>query len=243
MKKTLLSLLAVGSLFASNYAHGSWSYSGNTGPSHWGDLSKKYEMCKIGKNQSPINISNEIKAGLTPLNIYYNVKAYEFLNNGHTLKAKIKNGAKLYIDGKEFKLLQFHFHTPSENTIEGKYFPMEAHFVHASKNGELAVVSVMFKEGKKNPALQKLINNMPIHKGMEKNICDANLKAKDLLPQNLDYYRFNGSLTTPPCTEGVRWFVLKTPVEMSKEQIKEFEKVMGKNNRPTQPINARMILK
>jgi carbonic anhydrase len=200
-------------------------------------------MCKIGKNQSPVNITNEVKASLTPLKVNYDVKAYEFLNNGHTLKAKMKKGGELYIDGKEFKLLQFHFHTPSENTIEGKYFPMEAHFVHASKDGELAVVSVMFKNGKYNATMQKLIDNMPKHAGDYKNICKANIKAKDLLPKNLDYYRFNGSLTTPPCTEGVRWFVLKTPVEMSESQIKEFEKIMGKNNRPTQPLNARVILK
>jgi len=239
MKKTLLSLLAIGSLFASD---GTWGYSGDIGPSHWGDLKSEYQMCKIGKNQSPINITNEIKANLKPLKIEYNVKAYEFVNNGHTLKAKMKKGGKLYIDNKEFKLIQFHFHTPSENTIEGKFFPMEAHFVHASKDGELAVVSVMFQNGKYNATMQKLINNIPKHLDY-KNICKTNLKAKDLLPKNLDYYRFNGSLTTPPCSEGVRWFVLKTPVEMSPAQIKEFEKVMGKNNRPIQPINARVILK
>ena len=241
MKKTLLSLLAVGSLFASG--HNIWGYSGHNGPSHWGDLKSEYTMCKIGKNQSPINITNEIKANLTPLNIYYDVKAYKFLNNGHTLKAKMKNGAKIYIDGKEFNLIQFHFHTPSENTIDGKYYPMEAHFVHSTKKGELAVLAVMFKEGKYNPNLEKLTINLPKHIGEEKDISKSNLKAKDLLPGNLDYYRFNGSLTTPPCSEGVRWFVLKTPVEISKSQIDKFEKIMGKNNRPTQPINARIILK
>jgi len=120
---------------------------------------------------------------------------------------------------------------------------MEAHFVHSTKDGELAVVSVMFKIGRHNPAIQKLINNMPKHAGEKKNICSADLKAKDLLPKSLEYYRFNGSLTTPPCTEGVRWFVLKQPVQMSAEQVKEFEKIMGKNNRPIQPINARVILK
>jgi len=241
MKKILLSLFAIGSLFASNHAQ--WGYTGEYGPSHWGDLKSEYKMCKIGKNQSPINITNEIKANLQPLKLEYNVKAYEFLNNGHTLKAKMKKGATLYIDGKKFNLLQFHFHTPSENTINGKHFPMEAHFVHSSKNGELAVISLMFQNGKYNATMQKLINNMPKHAGNYKNICKANLKAKDLLPKKLDYYRFNGSLTTPPCSEGVRWFVLKTPVEMSETQIKEFEKIMHKNNRPIQPINARIILK
>ncbi|NPA87271.1 MAG: carbonic anhydrase family protein [Epsilonproteobacteria bacterium] len=247
MKKLLASLaisaMTAGTLMASNYAHGTWSYSGKTGPEYWGDLKKEYIMCKIGKNQSPIDVSGAVSATLTPLNIYYDVKAKTFLNNGHTVKAEMKDGAKLYIDGKEFKLLQFHFHTPSENTINGEYFPMEAHFVHSTKDGELAVVAVMFKIGKYNPALQKLVDNMPKKPGVKNNLCPANLKAKDLLPKSLEYYRFNGSLTTPPCSEGVRWFVLKQPVEVSEKQIKAFEKVMGKNNRPLQPINARVILK
>lgn len=246
MKKIFIKLgiaaLMSTSLFAGNYAHSSWSYSGKTGPDHWGDLKPEYKMCKLGKNQSPIDISNTLKATLTPLNIYYDVKAKSFLNNGHTLKAEMKNGAKLYIDGKEFKLLQFHFHTPSENTINGEYFPAEAHFVHSTKNGELAVVSVMFKIGKFNPAFQKLVDNIPAKTGEKKSLCKVNLKAQDLLPKSLKYYRFNGSLTTPPCSEGVRWFVMKTPVEVSADQIKAFEKVMGKNNRPLQPINARVIL-
>ena len=242
MKKLILAAITAGSLFASNYAHSSWSYSGKTGPEYWGDLKSEYKMCKLGKNQSPIDISKTTKASLTPLNIYYDVKAKTFLNNGHTLKAEMKDGAVLYIDGKRFKLIQFHFHTPSENTINGEYFPAEAHFVHSTKDGELAVVSVMFKIGKSNPAFQKLVNNIPAKTGEKNNICKENLKAKDLLPSSLEYYRFNGSLTTPPCSEGVRWFVLKTPVEVSAKQIKAFEKVMGKNNRPLQPINARVIL-
>jgi carbonic anhydrase len=152
----------------------------------------------------------------------------------------MSSGAKLYIDRKEFQLLQFHFHTPSENTINGKYFPMEAHFVHSTKEKELAVVAVMFKIGKENPTLKKLIEKMP------KKVNDTSvvhIKAQDLLPKSLEYYRFNGSLTTPPCTEGVRWFVLKEPLEISKEQLEAFESVMGKNNRPLQSINARIILK
>jgi carbonic anhydrase len=243
LKGLALSTLIAGSLMAGNYAHSTWSYSGKTGPEHWGDLKPEYKMCKIGKNQSPINIAGATTATLTPINLFYNVKAKSFLNNGHTLKAKMKEGAKLYIDGKEFKLIQFHFHTPSENTIDGKYYPAEAHFVHSTKDGELAVLGVMFKIGKHNPAFQKLVDNIPTKVGSEKNLCPVNLKAKDLLPKSLEYYRFNGSLTTPPCTEGVRWFVLKEPVEVSAEQIRAFEKVMGKNNRPLQPINARVILK
>ncbi len=247
MKKIRIMLLITGiiavNLMAGNYEHGTWSYSGKTGPEHWGDLNKDYIMCRMGKNQSPVNITGAIKADLVPLKINYDVKVKSFLNNGHTVKAVVKNGGYLYVDGKKFRLLQFHFHTPSENLIDGKHFPMEAHFVHSTKDGELAVVAVMFKVGKFNPALQKLIANMPRRAGNEMNVCKANLRAKDLLPVDLSYYRFNGSLTTPPCSEGVRWFVLKEPVEISSKQLKEFEKVMGKNNRPIQPINARVILK
>ncbi|MEO1959212.1 MAG: carbonic anhydrase family protein [Nautiliaceae bacterium] len=241
--KKFLSALTIASVALSASSGAKWGYNGNIGPDHWGDLSHDYIMCKVGKNQSPIDISGAVNASLTPLNIYYNVKAKTFLNNGHTLKAKMKEGAKLYIDGKEFKLIQFHFHTPSENTINGKYYPMEAHFVHSTKDGELAVIGVMFKIGKFNPSIQKLINNMPKKVGEKKDICQTNLKAKDLLPKSLEYFRFNGSLTTPPCSEGVRWFVLKEPVEVSKEQVRTFEKVMGKNNRPLQDLNARVILK
>jgi len=137
MKKLTLTAFLVSAMFASNYAHGSWSYEGKTGPEYWGELSPKYQMCKIGKNQSPIDITKPIKANLKPLKIDYDTKAKSFLNNGHTLKAEMKPGSYLEVDGKRFELLQFHFHTPSENKIEGNHYPMEAHFVHSTKDGNL----------------------------------------------------------------------------------------------------------
>ena len=239
--KKILSSIALISSFA--LASGNWSYEGHTGPKYWGDLDEKFKMCKIGKNQSPIDINknNLVKACLKPLKFEYNSKAKSVVNNGHTIKVSIEDGSYLYVDGKKFELKQFHFHTPSENTINGKNFPMEAHLVHISEDGEIAVIGVMFKVGKENSALKKFQNfiSKTINK---KKAINTYLNANELLPKNKDYYRFNGSLTTPPCSEGVRWFVFKEPVEMSKEQLKIFSKIMGKNNRPTQPINARKVL-
>ena len=239
--KKIISSIALISTFA--LASGNWSYEGHTGPRYWGDLNKKFIMCKIGKNQSPIDINKKdlVKACLNPLKLEYNSKAKSVVNNGHTIKVDVTPGSYLYVDGKKFELKQFHFHTPSENTIDGKNYPMEAHFVHLNKDGEIAVIGVMFKLGKENFALKKFQNSICSTINKKKTI-NTYLNPLELLPKNKDYYRFNGSLTTPPCTEGVRWFVFKEPVEMSKEQLKIFSKIMGKNNRPTQPINARKVL-
>jgi len=137
--------------------------------------------------------------------------------------------------------MQFHFHSPSENHINDESFPMEAHIVHGDGVGNFAVIAVMFKEGEANPALEALWENMPTTEGEHRKLNTANLS--DLLPENKDYYRFTGSLTTPPCSEGLRWLVLKNPITASKAQIEQFQKVMQHpNNRPLQPINARVIL-
>ena len=238
MKKLLgISLLST-LMFASSH----WSYEGHTGPKYWGDLDHKFVMCKMGKNQSPIDINknNLVESNLMPLNFEYKSIAKNVVDNGHTIKVSFNKGSYLYVDGKKFELKQFHFHTPSENTINGKHFPMEAHFVHLDKNGDIAVVAVMFEKGKENKALKVIEKSMPT-KHQTKNI--GYLNGMDLLPKNKDYYRFNGSLTTPPCSEGVRWFVMKIPVSLSESQLKAFSDVMGKNNRPVQSINARKVLK
>ena len=240
MKKLIsLTLITTSFIFASS----NWSYEGHTGPKYWGELNEKFKMCKMGKNQSPINIQKEalVKACIKPLNISYNSKAKNVLNNGHTIKVNVASGSYLYIDGKKFELKQFHFHTPSENKINSKHYPMEAHFVHLNNKGEIAVIGVMFKVGKENKAITKFQNLLTNQINIKKPIY-LTLKADELFPKNRDYYRFDGSLTTPPCSEGVRWFVFKEPVEISKEQLKLFEKIMGENNRPTQPINARKVL-
>ncbi|HFQ90073.1 MAG TPA: carbonic anhydrase family protein [Desulfobulbus sp.] len=233
--------LIAGSAFASEGAH-HWGYTGDTGPAHWGSLKPEFEMCAKGVNQSPINLTNFIEAELPPITFNYSGLATEIVNNGHSIQANYTAGSTITVAGKTFELKQFHFHSPSENTINGQSFPMEAHFVHAAKDGSLAVIAVMFKIGPENEAIKKLWKQMPANAG-DKIAMASQVKADELLPKNRDYYRFNGSLTTPPCTEGVVWLVMKTPLTVSKEQVEQFQHVMHHpNNRPVQPVHARPVL-
>jgi len=220
-----------------------WGYTGHNAPDSWGSLSPKYLTCSEGKNQSPIDVRSSMDADLEPLIISYPKGSKEIINNGHTIQVDIEEGNTIVVDGITFNLKQFHFHTPSENHIEGKSFPLEAHFVHLDKDGNIAVLALMFEEGKENVQLTKVWEKMPKTGGEKSELALADI-ARSLLPENKDYYRFNGSLTTPPCTEGVRWFVLKTPVTISKEQVEAFLSIMHHpNNRPIQKTNARVIVK
>ncbi|NPA57876.1 MAG: carbonic anhydrase family protein [Aquificae bacterium] len=244
MKKTLLSFGLASALFTTAVAGGSgdWSYHGETGPEHWGDLKEEYIMCKIGKNQSPVDLNRIVEAELKDLKIDYKAGAVSIVNNGHTIKVSYEPGSYIEVDGIKFELKQFHFHAPSEHKIKGKQYPFEAHFVHADKDGNLAVIGVVFKEGKPNPVIEKLWNSMPTEIGKEVKLAHK-VNAYNLLPKEKDYYRYSGSLTTPPCSEGVRWIVMEEELEMSKEQIEKFRKLMGGDtNRPVQPLNARVIL-
>ena len=235
-------LMSFGLSFAGEGAH--WGYSGHGGPEHWGELSKDYAICGSGKNQSPINLTGMIEADLEPIQIDYKNVSLDVENNGHTIKVSYSEGSTIKIEGRTFKLVQFHFHTPSENHIEGKSFPMEAHLVHADKDGNLAVIGVMFEEGKANSSIEEIWKRMPAEAGNKSVASDVSVNVMKMLPENKDYYRFDGSLTTPPCTEGVRWFVMKNPVEASKEQIEKYGHVMHHDtNRPVQPVNARPVLK
>lgn len=243
MKKSFIamSLLLASSVTSAAEHAVHWGYSGENGPENWASLTPEFSAC-TGKNQTPVNLTGFIKADLKPLKFNYKVGGSQILNNGHTVQVVYDAGSTVVIDGVEYSLKQFHFHAPSENEIKGQSFPLEAHFVHADKDGNLAVVAVMFKEGKENPALAKLWAHMPAKEGDKIALSPAD-NALDLFPQNHAYYRFNGSLTTPPCSEGVRWFVMKKPVSASKAQIDAFKNVMTHpNNRPLQPVNARVIL-
>ncbi|MEK7990110.1 MAG: carbonic anhydrase [Thiotrichaceae bacterium] len=243
MRKAL-HLLAVSSLFCTGlvYAEGShWTYSGETGPAHWAEVNSDYHVCAEGKNQSPVNLTDFVEADLPALTFDYQTQAKEILNNGHTILINMAEGSSLGVDGLTLPAMQFHFHSPSENQINGESFPIEMHIVHGDGVGNFAVIAVMFKEGEANPALESLWANMPTNSGEHRGLENADLSG--LLPEDKDYYRFTGSLTTPPCSEGLRWLVLKNPVTASKAQIKQFQKVMQHpNNRPLQPINARVIL-
>ena len=224
-----------------------WGYTGHGGPEEWADLSPENIMCKKGTSQSPVNIQESVSVttkGLQKIGFNYSgVCTRGVLNNGHTIQVNFESGSSIKIDGIEFNLKQVHFHTPSENQINSKNFPLEAHFVHASKDGALAVLALMFEEGKENQIIKKIWENMPSEADKT---APLELTAKDistLLPKNRSYYRFNGSLTTPPCSEGVRWLVLKNYSKISKNQVEEFLHVMHhENNRPIQPINARKVM-
>ena len=227
--------------FANTKAH--WGYSGSQGPSNWSSLDKKYHMCSEGKNQSPINISNTIDSKLEKIVFNNSANGTQFVNNGHTVQANFAKGSSIEIDSDTYNLLQFHFHTPSENIIDGKSYPLEMHMVHANSAGNLAVVGVMFEEGKKrNEKMKKVLRALPLD-AEDENDFETGVMAYDFLPSSKEYFRFNGSLTTPPCSEGVKWFVIKKPVSISDGQLKQIQDVMGKNNRPLQPKNSRAILR
>lgn len=238
---TVFSLLLAGNTYAGS-AH--WGYSGHEGPEHWGNLSRDFEMCSKGRNQSPINITGTTESELAPISFSYKKSSLDVVNNGHTIKATYDAGSSITVDGHTYNLLQIHWHTPSENNIEGKSFPMEAHLVHGDKNGNLAVIGVMYTNGKENKEISEIWGNMPAKVHATSKNAKSKVSAMDMLPENKDYYRFNGSLTTPPCSEGVRWMVMKNPVEASEKQIKKFHSTFhGDTNRPLQPINARLVLK
>lgn len=245
LTSTIAAALLSSMLFAGD--HGThWGYTGHEGPENWGNLSADYSLCKSGNSQSPINISKSVivtTEGLQKIEFDYKTPASEVINNGHTIQVNIKDGSSIKIDGIKFSLKQVHFHTPSENQIEGKNFPLEAHFVHASEKGELAVVALMFEDGKENQIIEKIWNKMP-HEAGAKAGCGLSAELiNNLLPKDKSYYRFNGSLTTPPCSEGVRWLVLQNYSSISKEQTKEFLDIFHhENNRPIQPINARKVM-
>jgi len=220
-----------------------WGYAGEAGPAHWGELDPKFAPCTTGVNQSPIDIAATIDAELPPLAIRYGTAGTEILNNGHTIQVNVAPGSTLALDGKTFELKQFHFHAPSENLIDGKPYALEAHFVHSDAEGHLAVIGVMFDVGEANPTVAALWGTMP-KQASAKQPLEARVDPAALLPADRDYYRYNGSLTTPPCTEGVRWLVMKAPMTLSKAQVAAFSAALhGPNNRPIQDVNARPVLR
>lgn len=236
----LLGLAVSSASQATETAH--WGYTGHSGPAHWGELAPEFATCSSGKNQSPIDLANMIEGDLAELEVNYKAGGNEVTNNGHTIKINYDPGSSMAADGHEFELKQVHFHAPSENTIQGRSYPMEGHFVHADKDGNLAVISVMYEIGDKNPELEKAWRQMPSEIG-KVNQLSGSVNAEKLLPAKQGYYRFNGSLTTPPCSEGVNWFVMKQIDSVSKDQLNEFRHVMHHdNNRPVQPLNARVVI-
>ena len=218
-----------------------WTYEGAEGPEHWGELDPHYIACRNGHSQTPIDIHDAKQANLPPIEFHYAVAGDDEVNNGHSVQVNYRPGSAIRIDGHDYQLKQFHFHAPSENHVDGHEYPMEAHLVHADKDGHLVVIAVMFEQGTHNHALATAWQDMPEAPHSHHELL-SKASAEALLPANRNYYRFDGSLTTPPCTEGVVWLVMKQPVTASKEQIAHFTRVMGHpNNRPIQPLNGRVV--
>jgi carbonic anhydrase len=222
-----------------------WSYAGPDGPEHWGDLDPAYAACKNGRQQSPIDIRTAQKAQLPTLRFEYLTAPLKYLiNNGYTIRVNYHapiSGGFLIVGDKRYQLTQFHFHRPSEEMIHGKPYEMVIHLMHESSGGQTAGVAVLLKAGRANATIEQLWNHMPMTKGDEHEIPGVQLDPAALLPGDLSYYTYTGSLTAPPCDESVTWFILKTPVEISQEQINAFAKLYPHDVRPIQPLHGRIV--
>jgi carbonic anhydrase len=219
-----------------------WSYEGSTGPDKWGDLDPANRVCAVGSQQSPLDIDQSIRAQLAPLRMAWAKRADTIVNNGHTIQLNVAPGGTLTVGKDDYTLLQFHFHHPSEHTIAGKASPMEVHFVHRNSAGALAVVGAMMIAGRPNPTFNKIVKAMPGHEGDPVKLSAAINPNLLLLPPQHGYYRYAGSLTTPPCSETVTWLLLHQPIPVAKSDIDAFAKLFPMNARPVQKDNRRFVL-
>lgn len=220
--------------------HAHWSYDGEGGPANWARLREDYATCATGKRQSPIDIRESIKVNLEGIRFDYKPTHFRIIDTGHTVQVNVGEGLGLMVMGKRYELLQFHFHKPSEERINGRAYDMVVHLVHRNDEGQVAMVAVLLEKGSEHPLIQTLWNNMPLEQNMDVAPEEAIDLAK-LLPENRAYWTYMGSLTTPPCSEGVLWMVLKQPVQVSPEQVSIFARLYRNNARPVQPANDRLV--
>jgi carbonic anhydrase len=218
-----------------------WSYEGATGPDRWGTLDAANSLCSAGTQQSPLDIGDTTKAELSPLKIEWSKRPDTIVNNGHTIQLNFAEGDSLAVRNRSYRLVQFHFHHPSEHLVGGRRFAMEVHFVHADATGGLAVVGVLMTAGKANPVFSTIVSTMPSAAGPPVK-ADPAIDANGLLPAGRSYYRYAGSLTTPPCSETVDWLVLADPIAVEEADIARFAKLFPMNARPVQPRNRRFLL-
>lgn len=237
---SLLAVTASGLLSQAQASDKHWAYAGHGGPKEWGELDKGFATCQLGKLQSPVDIRGAKVADLPPIKFDYKPAPLKIIDNGHTIQVNYAPGSSIEVGGTHYELVQFHFHKPSEEKIAGKAHDMVAHLVHRDAAGKLAVVAVLLDKGGANPAIKTIWSNLPREKEKETS-ADATVDAAALLPADRGYYTFTGSLTTPPCSEEVRWFVLKSPVRLEQSQVMAFGKLYPMNARPTQPLNGRTI--
>ena len=219
-----------------------WGYIGEEGAENWSKLSPEFSSCELGIAQSPINIESPIEAKLNELEFDYQNSPLRIINNGHTIQVNYQSGSVLKLDGESYELVQFHFHHPSEHKVNDQNFPMELHLVHQNKKGSLAVVGVFLKQGEANKALEAIWKVLPDKQGKEQRIPNVEINASELLPTDQEFYRYYGSLTTPPCSETVNWIVYQQPIEVSVAQVEKFSKLFPINARPVQNLNRRFLL-
>jgi carbonic anhydrase len=227
-------------------AHGAatgahWSYEGEGGPGKWGELQPDFKVCQLGLEQTPIDLGNGIKGDVGSVEYDYKPVALRIVNNGHTIMVNADPGSACVIGSTRYELLQFHFHHPSEHLLAGKDFDLECHFVHKASTGALAVTGVFIRPGAASTALATFFDSMPTKEGPEVRV-GSTIDVGAVLPKSGGYFRYMGSLTTPPCSEGLTWTVHKEPVEASVEQIRKFATLFPNNARPVQRRNRRFLI-
>jgi carbonic anhydrase len=218
-----------------------WTYAGPTGAVNWHKLSPDYALCGHGQRQSPIDIKDGIRVTLDGIKFDYKPSALKVLNNGHTVQVAYDPGSSITVGGTTFELINFHFHRPAEERVNGRPFDMVAHLVHKSKDGAIAEVAVLMMAGDENPFIKNLWNHLPLDVGMEEAPAGVTIDVMQLLPKIRGYFTYMGSMTTPPCSEGVRWIVMRTPVQVSRAQVNVFGRLYENNARPIQPAHARLV--
>ncbi|HEV7960537.1 MAG TPA: carbonic anhydrase family protein [Rhizomicrobium sp.] len=248
MRNPVLALIALALALAPRASQAQWrtpwSYGGDKGPAHWGALDPDYALCESGKAQSPIDIQTARKADLPALRFAYKPGPLTIINNGYTavrVDYPAGNGNFLIVGGKRYELTQFHFHHPSEEAIHGKTYDMVLHLMHRGDDGKVVGVAVMLKQGHTDPTIDQLWKYMPASAGKDHLIPGVTIDPQSLVPAKTGYYTYEGSQTAPPCTEGVTWYVMKTPMEVSADEIAAFAKLYPHDVRPLQPLDGRMV--
>ena len=217
-----------------------WGYAGATGPDHWADLSPEFHWAKDGHEQSPVDFDHVKSHGRDRIEFHFRASQLHLVNNGHTIQENVDNGNYFILDGMRYDLKQFHFHSPSEHTVDHKNLPMEMHLVSQNAKGELTVLGVFLESGESNPNLDHVFQHLPpdIQHPIE---LTEQIDVSQLIPKNHQHYRYEGSLTTPPCTEHVHWLVFTEPIKISEFQLKRFRALIDHNNRPVQPLYSRTV--
>ncbi|WP_085339881.1 carbonic anhydrase [Aquidulcibacter paucihalophilus] len=217
-----------------------WDYEGANGPENWGKMAEANKACASGQEQSPIDLTGGVDAEVSNIALHWNPSAWSVVNNGHTIQVEGKDGGYATIDGERFELIQFHFHTPSEHTIDGRNYPMEVHFVHKNAEGRLAVIGVLMMPGGENPLFSNIMEKAPKEEG---SASLGVIEQRGMIAPIDGVYRYQGSLTTPPCSETVLWTVLSTPILVSQKDVEAFQALFPMNARPIQPVNRRYVLR